>query len=626
MLINPTTSENDKLASIRQLKLSLVFVMSSLLVLLLSGLFFSPFDEVEIAIIVCFLVLVFLYYWSNTDTINIVIGITLWALAILATYLAWQKHGLFDASILTFPCIILLALVLGSKLLSISLIIFIEAVIIFFMYAHTVQLIEIKELSKHSLQVRTIDIIILISLFSIISFIYIQHIKSSLNRFLNKNKTLTEKLKQTSKLVNYDTLTTLPNERICRSEIQTLLSNLTASGKTLSFMTLDLHNLRSINNSLGHAIGDELLVQLSQRLLSIIKANEYIYRFHGVEFVLLKLSNNHEETEALKEQIFQATSLPFYIHDYEIELFISIGISIAPFDGDNIEVLRKKSHLALHQADNKSINTFHYYDETMTSTEENKYQLIQALKSAINNNEFELHYQPKINLKTNKITGAEALIRWHCPKRGMVPPDVFIPIAEESGIIIDISKWLINEACKTCMQWHAQGLKHLNVAINLSPVDFRRGNLPQIVLKALQSSGLSPHYLELEITESMIIDDVSHIQNQIHQLHSKGITFAIDDFGTGYSNLGYLNKFNVTTLKIDQSFVRNIHQSEQDLLIVKAIINMSRSLGINNVAEGVEDKAAAELLNEQKCEYGQGYYWSKPLKNDDFIQFVSAQL
>jgi len=622
MYIHPELTNKNLLAAIKQLKSSLIFILIGLFCLLISDFLFSEFDHVEIAISACIVIIFMLYLWANTDTMNIVIGITLWCLTILTTYLAWISYGLFDTSIMAYPCIILLALILGSELVSIPLIIFIQATIIFFFYAHNIGLIQPTTLNTNAFKVRTLDIIVLFSFFSVITIIYIRNIKSTLRKQLNKTHILKNKLESTLQLVDFDTLTKLPNERICKREIIPLLKGLGTSGNRLSFLTLDLHNIRSINNSLGHDVGDALLQQLSQRLLTLKGSNEYLYRFQGVEFIFLKLSTSQEELDAFKEHIFQATSLPFLINEFEIELFISIGISIAPFDGDNLEALRKKSHLALHQASNGNINSFHFYDESMTSTEDNKYQLIQLLKSAIIKNEFELHYQPKINLTNNQITGAEALIRWRNPELGNVPPDVFIPIAEESGIIVDITKWLINEACKTCAQWHSKGLDHLNIAINLSPVDFRRGNLPQIVKKALQTAGLSPHYLELEITETIIIDDISHIQNQINQLHSKGITFAIDDFGTGYSNLGYLNKFNVTTLKIDRSFILDIQESEHHRLIVKAIIQMSRSLGISNVAEGVETKAIATLLLQQQCEYGQGYYWSKPICNEEFTNYA----
>jgi len=613
------------LDKLKQLRSALIFINTCLLLLLVIELMFSSLDEVEIALLVSVFVMVFLYYWSASDTVNIAIGIVLWILTILATYLAWRNQGLYNTAIIAFPFIILLALFLGSTILSLPLILFIQAVILFFIYAHNVGLIDTKNALTQSNTLKGFDIIILFSFFSIITFSFVKGVRMSLLGLRSKNALLTEQLKQSNQLINYDNLTALPNEHICKIELQDLLDNLPTSGNNLSFMTLDLHNLRSINNSLGHDVGDALIMQLGQRLLSLKKADDYVYRFQGIEFVFLKLCRDHEDRDKIKAQILQACSLAFYIHEYEIELFVSLGIAIAPFDGNSIEVLRKKSHLALHQASSKSINSFHYYDESMTSIEENKYQVIKALKSAGTNNEFELYYQPKVDLNTNLITGAEALIRWHKPEQGLVTPDKFISIAEESGIIVDITKWIINEACKTCALWHAQGLDNLNIAINLSPVDFRKGNLPQIVLKALQAHRLSPHYLELEITESMIIDDVTHIQSQIQQLHSKGITFAIDDFGTGYSNLGYLKKFNVTTLKIDRCFVQNIHRSEHDLLIVKAIINMSRSLGISNVAEGVENEEASAVLVQLCCEYGQGYYWAKPLPAKAFITLALAQ-
>jgi len=625
MLNTAVGSNSSSLRQVNQLKFSLVFINICLLLLLVSELLFSPLDEVEIALLVSVLLVIFLYYWSESDTVNIAIGIVLWLLTVLATYLAWRNQGLYSTAIIAFPFIILLALFLDSSLLSIPLIFFIQVVILFFIYAHRLNLIVMDDTLAQSFILKGFDVIILFSFFSILSFIYVKRVRTTQLILKNKNKLLTQQLTHTSQLINYDTLTELPNERICKQDIQRLFDTLPTSTHTVSFMTLDLHNLRSINNSLGHDVGDALIMQLAQRLLSLKKSDDYVYRFQGIEFVFVKLCRTHQARSKIKEQILQACSLPFYIHGYEIELFVSLGISLAPFDGDSIEVLRKKSHLALHQATNHSINSFYYYDESMTSTEDNKYQVLKSLKSAATNNEFELYYQPKVDLNTNLITGAEALIRWNSPEQGLVTPDKFISIAEESGIIVDITKWIINEACKTCAHWHSQGLDHLNIAINLSSVDFRRGNLPQIILKALQAHQLSPHYLELEITESMIIDDIAHIQNQIQQLHSKGITFAIDDFGTGYSNLGYLKKFNVTTLKIDRSFVQNIHDNEHDLLIVKAIINMSRSLGISNVAEGVESKAAAAMLAQLHCEYGQGYYWAKPLPAKAFITLALAQ-
>lgn len=236
-----------------------------------------------------------------------------------------------------------------------------------------------------------------------------------------------------------------------------------------------------------------------------------------------------------------------------------------------------------------------------------------------------LFYQPKIDFKNNQIVGVEALIRWQHPTRGLIAPNEFIPVAEESGQIVDITKWAINHACKDISKWQAAGHGDVSVAINISIVDFRSGVLPQIVFKALSSHNINPNLLELEITESTIFEDTDHVQEQINKMSARGISFAIDDFGTGYSNLGYLNQFNVTILKIDQSFIRNIVDNSHNQHIVKAIISLSKSLAIENVAEGVEDLETADWLKINGCALGQGYYWAKPLSFVDFCQLLTKE-
>lgn len=617
---------DESLIAIHHTAKMLQVVLFLLFALLISETVLSEFDRIEASLIVSIIIIFALYLWIDVDTTSTIVGIALWTLTLQATYLAWFYQGLFGVAIMAYPCIILLSLILGTRALSVSLLLSILLLVVLLIFAHSFGFMPDNSAMLDDYSVRGIKVSLLLACFSVIAYIFVRDVRKEHQKVQFHNKSLTVQLKQSSELVNYDQMTQLPNERICEGEIRDKLESIIASGNKLSFMSIEPQNLASINTTLGHEIGDELIVQLAQRLLSLPHNDERLFRFQSNEFVFLKESNKHEEINAFNEQILQVTSQPFHVHDYEIELFISIGIAIAPFDAKNLEDLRKKSHIALTQTSGKNINTFHYYDESMISTENDKYQLIQELKLAISKDEFELYYQPKIDLKKNQITGAEALIRWNSPTRGIVSPDVFVPIAEDSGLIVDITKWLILQACHDCQFWHEHGLDNLTVAINLSPVDFRRGNLPLIVLKALQVSGLSPHYLELEITESLIIDDVSSIQHQIQQLHSQGVSFAIDDFGTGYSNLGYLTKFNVSTLKIDKSFVSDIHQSAHGLLIVKAIINMSRSLGIHIVAEGVEDIEVADLLKSLKCEYGQGYYWSKPLQNDQFIQFSNSNL
>ena len=261
----------------------------------------------------------------------------------------------------------------------------------------------------------------------------------------------------------------------------------------------------------------------------------------------------------------------------------------------------------------------------MAEAEQKRLELTKALKGAIANDELVLHFQPKIDLSSGQIIGAEALIRWINPVHGFVPPTLFIPLAEQAGVITDITHWVIEQSVLACKQWHDLGFNKLCIAVNLSAEDFKRGSLSTHTMSALHKVDLPAHFLELELTESMLMDDINFIQKQINELRSLGISFSIDDFGTGYSNLGYLTKFNVSTLKLDRSFVMNICQSTNELQIVKAITGMSKSLGITNVAEGVEDKETACVLANLGCEMGQGYYWSKPLPQEAFIALLSAQ-
>lgn len=311
--------------------------------------------------------------------------------------------------------------------------------------------------------------------------------------------------------------------------------------------------------------------------------------------------------------------------DFDVVFQPNIGIALVPFDGSTMAELRHNSHLAMHTKSEGEKADYNFFDKAMAIQEKEKLQLTKALKNAIKNNEFILHFQPKIDLATGKIIGAEALIRWISPEHGFIPPTVFIPLAEQVGVITDITHWVLEQSIYSCQEWHELGFNKLCVAVNLSAEDFKRGNLTTHTMNTLHQANLPAHFLELELTESMLMDDINYIQKQINELRSFGISFAIDDFGTGYSNLGYLTKFNVSTLKLDRSFVMNIYKSSSDLQIVKAIIEMSKSLNIANVAEGIEDKETANILTKLGCEVGQGYLWSKPLPQLEFIALLSEE-
>lgn len=611
---------NRRISQLRTLLRLILLIVSSLLA---THFIQYDFNQTHIALISTIFVLSLFYVFLTLDTSSIISGMLIWGLTILTLFLAWHNGGLYASAITALPGILMLAIISTNRVVFIPLVLFILLAIYALGYAHVFGLIAFESTDQIEFVWRkAFDISVVLFSFSLVmSFIS----KDILNLFRNlsqQNETLLNEKNEAIKLGNYDDLTELPNERLCFEGLESLITIAKKKGSILAFITLDIHNYKDICSSLGHSQGDLVLKELAVRLLVLFNDQPYLYRFPGNEFVILHPAIDYEEVSVFAEQILQALTSPFMIREYEIELLGAIGVAIAPFDGDSMELLRKKSHLALYKIKDKKTCEYHFYDEDLESIESNKYQMIKALKLALENDEFELYFQPKVDLSNGKIIGAEALIRWHRPNHGMVPPDVFIGLAEESGLIVDLTKWVAKNAIQACKGWHSADLNHLSVAINLSAVDFRRGNLPQTIFKMLNNACLSTHYLELELTESMIIDDQSHVQSQILELHTKGVMLAIDDFGTGYSNLGYLSRFNVTTLKIDQSFIKRMNDTQHDYLIVKAIIQLGQSLGISIVAEGVEDQENAELLKQLNCQYGQGYYWSKPLKNEDFIQLV----
>ncbi|MBL4909803.1 MAG: EAL domain-containing protein [Alteromonadaceae bacterium] len=504
-------------------------------------------------------------------------------------------------------------------------------IISFFMFAYANSLgILPYELPQKSYFGRAVDFSIILLITGASIFMMFNDIKILIRNLRVKNLKLRRKEFRASYLAHYDQLTGLPNKISCVNDLTKLLQKQSMSktvqlnDENIAFYHINIDNFKALNNSLGTNIGDSVLQELAQRYIKLLDNNCscQIYRYSGDEFIFILSKQKQANITAFTQKILSQTALALNIKEYKIELTISIGISIAPQHGNSFDILKKNSDLALQIAKEEQGSSFSFYIPQMTTDNIDKYQMVVNLKKAIQNKEFELFYQAKVDLKTKEVIGAEALIRWHQPSLGLITPDNFIPVAEQSGLIIDIGNWVIDESCSACKNWHNLGFKDLTIAINLSAVQFKKGDLPQIIISSLQKNDLSPKYIELEITESTLINNLEYFQQQVNKLQTLGIKFTIDDFGTGYSNLSYLSKFNVANLKIDMSFVRTMCQSEQNQHIVNAIIQMSKNLTIENVAEGVEDQNTAQLLSELGCTYGQGYFWSRPLPNNDFIKYL----
>ena len=428
-------------------------------------------------------------------------------------------------------------------------------------------------------------------------------------------------------LAYHDALTGLPNRLLAKDHMEQAIHLAERENSKVALFFIDLDKFKTINDSLGHAIGDGLLKGVSIRLRECLRDIDTLSRQGGDEFLIVL--NNARDTESVAvvaEKILGRMAKPFVINDHELSISLSIGIAVYPDDGKDFDTLLKQSDTAMYQAKESGRNTHRFHTEKMNFDAIEHLRMRNGLRQALEHGEFVLHYQPQISLATDAVIGAEALIRWHHPELGMVPPGRFISIAEDSGLIVPIGEWVLREACRQAVAWHKAGLPELLIAVNLSAVQFKRGDVEKGVTQALAESGMNPALLELELTESILIEDTEKVLATVRRLKSLGVKLSIDDFGTGYSSLSYLKRFNVDKLKIDQSFVRDMVDNPNDAAIVSAIIQMAKNLNLTTVAEGVEDERQLALLRLQHCDEVQGYHFARPMPADEFATFIFKSL
>ncbi len=367
---------------------------------------------------------------------------------------------------------------------------------------------------------------------------------------------------------------------------------------------------KAVNDSLGHPVGDALLKAVAQRLRRLMRETDTVGRLGGDEFAIIQIgeSNQKEAAIGLANRLLETIGAPYEIDGHEINVGISIGIALAPFDGEDADILLKNADLALYRAKSEGRKDFRFFEADMDTKIRLRRALEVDLRNAIARNEFEVYYQTVIDVSTQNTCGAEALIRWHHPQRGLIAPDTFIPLAEEIGLIVPLGEWILRNACADAVNWPAD----IKLAVNLSPIQFRNGNLVEIVTDALAVSGLSPQRLELEITESVLLQKDAGNVAVLHQLKNLGVGIVLDDFGTGYSSLGYLRMFPFDKIKIDRSFVAEMPNRADCAAIVAAITGLGRSLDIQTTAEGVETEEQFSLLCAAGCTQAQGYLFSRP--------------
>ncbi|MDD4854828.1 MAG: EAL domain-containing protein [Sulfuricurvum sp.] len=422
-------------------------------------------------------------------------------------------------------------------------------------------------------------------------------------------------------LANYDSLTGLPNRAQLDLQIKNLLSLAKRNDKKITVMFLDLDHFKDINDTLGHSVGDTLLIQASARLQSLLREEDMIARLGGDEFIILLPNIQMNGATQVAQKLLEIFAHPFQIKEQELSISASIGIALYPNDGTDFETLYKNADTAMYRAKHEGRNGYCFFTNEMQEHSARNLELSNALRHALEKNQFQLHYQPQISSKDGKIIGAEALLRWHHPEHGNISPLEFIPILEENGLILLIGEWVLRTAVSQAKEWMEQGSQPIIMAVNISAVQFRHLSLPDTVSSILREVGLPPEYLELELTESVAMHDPQKAIDVMNNLHDRGIRMSIDDFGTGYSSLSHLKKFKVYKLKIDQSFVRDITIDQEDKAIVSAIISMSKRLGLQTIAEGVETAEQLEYLQQEGCDEIQGFFYSQPLSAREFEAF-----
>ncbi len=418
-------------------------------------------------------------------------------------------------------------------------------------------------------------------------------------------------------LAYYDSLTKLPNRVSLLDTLKVAISRARRRNTTLAVLFIDIDRFKNVNDSLGHAAGDQLIVNVAQRLQACLREDDSIHRFGGDEFVaILQDITDITYINHIASRMLQHFSEPVHIENTEVFSSICIGIAMFPDDDSDGEHLLKYADAAMYHAKAQGRNNFQFYNEKLTASVQQRLELETRLRHALERNEFVLHYQPVFDLHRNRPVGVEALIRWQDPDKGLIPPDQFIPLAEETGLILAIGDWVIEEACKQLQQWQQQGLGDLIMAINVSSLQFENDRLFDSVSRALQMTGVKPEQLELEITERMFLDINMHLMNTLDKINAAGVRMSIDDFGTGYSSLSYLKQLPINTLKIDRSFIMGIPQDKDDVQIASTVISMAHGLGMDVVAEGIETIQQLDYLTALDCRRGQGYYLCKPQPAD----------
>jgi diguanylate cyclase (GGDEF)-like protein len=446
-------------------------------------------------------------------------------------------------------------------------------------------------------------------------------------RTLVQRKTLEleEKARSLEHLANHDLLTGLPNRKLFFDRLKQALRRVSRSGELLAVLYIDLDQFKQINDSFGHGMGDEVLKEVTKRLRTAVREQDTIARLGGDEFaVVMETLKEPESTMHCVKRLQEALREPLSVQQVQFSISISIGISLYPQDGQDAHTLLRNADTAMFKAKEAGRSTFQYYVEEMTRTAIERSQMEADMRKALRENQFQVCYQPQISLTTGKVVGFEALARWYHPEHGQVPPSQFIPLAEDTGLILALGEWVMRTACRQFAQWRKEGMDTGLVSVNISALQLRGYALLDVVRDVVRETGFQTSWLELELTESFIMSQAQQAISVMTELRGLGVSLAVDDFGTGYSSLAYLKQLPLSKLKIDRSFIMGIPEDENDVAIVRAIIALGKTLNLQIIAEGVESKDQEEMLRRERCDQVQGYYYARALEPDEAREFLVA--
>ena len=572
--------------------------------------------------VVCMLLCHMLNHHGNTGSAK---SLLLWSMTLVASGLMWSNQGLRSTDVLFFPVIMIVAGMLVRVRQFVALLISMVLFVVFITVATQAFGMRPHQVIPHSYDVMA-DVLLVLVVGGYGVWVLVNDLQSVLSRLTDQVGLLGQAQEDVLRISMHDTLTGLPNRTFGRELVERALVEAQRRKMKVALMFVDLDHFKTINDSLGHTAGDDFLQQVSSRLQTAVRKSDIVMRHGGDEFVIALIDvSDVKDASKVAQGILSGMSAPFNLSGVEVASSCSVGVSIYPDDGLDFETLMRQVDMAVFQAKEAGRNAVSFYDKEMQDSLQTNLLLVASIRVALARREFVLHYQPVIDLPSGKLVGAEALIRWQHPEKGLLAPFFFITAAEKSGLIVEMGEWVLREACRQVSYWIKKGCEPFVISVNLSPVQFKRGNVEEMIESALLESELPASCLELEITESTLVQDVDKFMQSLQRIKSMGIKISIDDFGTGYSNLSYLQRFEVDKLKIDRSFVMQIMKGPQERALVAAIIQMAKSLNLTTNAEGIEEDDVRKELLALGCDLGQGYFFDRPLAPEKFEQLIFQQ-